>query len=381
MGTLTITPNLLSGWTGNANVTAYNAFLTQVLNDLHDAFTPVNDCNFTFSFNYTGAGSGASSTVPYDTTYTYSQIKTAYQGLSNKSSVQTTASANLPGSSPFGSNTIFMAYALEQALGLISTYNGNSTVITINTGGTRDTTVDGTTCAGGQASLYGTLMHEITEALGRSCSIGAFFGSNTNVGTGDLFTWSGAGTRDHTNASGRYFSDDGTLNYGPLNTGGGGSDLGDTTDATAFDAFVNDVLGVAPSRSSSLPLTANNWKTMNLIGWPLSATGLTWAGLSGSIPTISTPPAVTGTLRTGNAISSDTGSWTDTPTSYTYQWKKNGSNIGGATSSSYSPTNTDRDAFFTCGVTAHNAAGDSTESVSNSVGPWLTNTKASPFLR
>lgn len=98
-----------------------------------------------------------------------------------------------------------------------------------------------------------------------------------------------------------------------------------------------------------------------------TATASVAAGRSGTAlvfdppitPVNSVAPALTtdGSPAVGETISVDTGTWTHYPTSYTYQWKRDGSSIGGATSSSYTLVTADAGAVVKCTVTAANAAG------------------------
>ncbi|KUM72308.1 IPT/TIG domain-containing protein [Streptomyces curacoi] len=48
-----------------------------------------------------------------------------------------------------------------------------------------------------------------------------------------------------------------------------------------------------------------------------------------------TAPKITGTARTGAKLTATPGSWSAAPSSYTYQWKANGTAISGATASTY----------------------------------------------
>lgn len=66
----------------------------------------------------------------------------------------------------------------------------------------------------------------------------------------------------------------------------------------------------------------------------------------------------------GQILTSDTGSWTGGPTSYSYQWRRNGSNIGGATSQSYIAVDADVGTNVTVAVIATNIIGPSTAAVS-----------------
>lgn len=75
-------------------------------------------------------------------------------------------------------------------------------------------------------------------------------------------------------------------------------------------------------------------------------------------PVNTVAPVVSGTAQVGQTLSSTTGTWTGTPTpTYTYQWQRNGSNIGGATGSSYALVPADDGKNIRCVVTATNAVG------------------------
>lgn len=89
---------------------------------------------------------------------------------------------------------------------------------------------------------------------------------------------------------------------------------------------------------------------------------------SGDAPANSVAPAVTGTPTVGNTLSCTTGTWTNSPTSYAYQWLRDGSSISGATSSSYALQEADEGEMVSCLVTATNAHGSASQE-SNAVGP------------
>jgi hypothetical protein len=78
-------------------------------------------------------------------------------------------------------------------------------------------------------------------------------------------------------------------------------------------------------------------------------------------PVIVTPPVVTGSGQTLTVHTCSTGTWTNSPTTYAYQWKKNqGGNIivyTGETHSTYTPPNTERGKSIFCTVTASNSLG------------------------
>jgi surface protein len=76
-------------------------------------------------------------------------------------------------------------------------------------------------------------------------------------------------------------------------------------------------------------------------------------------------PNVTGTAVVGNALTTTNGTWTNSPTSYAYQWKRGATNIG-TNANSYTLVNADAGQSITCVVTATNAVG-STPATSNAL--------------
>jgi hypothetical protein len=81
-------------------------------------------------------------------------------------------------------------------------------------------------------------------------------------------------------------------------------------------------------------------------------------------------PVVTGTARTGDRLTTSNGSWTGTPTSYVYQWKRAStsggsySNIPSATDRTYDLTDADIDKYIKVSVIAANSLGSSSAALS-----------------
>ncbi|HET8687965.1 MAG TPA: hypothetical protein VFM18_15115, partial [Methanosarcina sp.] len=99
-----------------------------------------------------------------------------------------------------------------------------------------------------------------------------------------------------------------------------------------------------------------------------SATSAGVNAVAANLPANTTAPAITGTAQSGQTVSCSSGTWTNTPSSYAYQWQRAGANISGATSSSYLLQSADVGQAITCIVTATNGNG-STSATSNTITP------------
>lgn len=91
-----------------------------------------------------------------------------------------------------------------------------------------------------------------------------------------------------------------------------------------------------------------------------------------SAPVNTVLPAISGIQTQGQTLTTSNGSWAGSPIpTYTYQWKRAGSNIAGATSQTYVVQAADVGQAITCTVTATNASG-SASATSGSVTPAAT---------
>lgn len=120
------------------------------------------------------------------------------------------------------------------------------------------------------------------------------------------------------------------------------------------------------SADYNLPLTCTITAT-NANG-STTATSSATSNVIPLAPTNSSIPIITGISTTGSTLTCSTGTWSSqgTPT-YGYQWTKDGSNIGGQTSSTYLVNITDEDHYIGCKVIATNAGGASSSSAANDV--------------
>jgi|SRR5579862_3780709 len=105
---------------------------------------------------------------------------------------------------------------------------------------------------------------------------------------------------------------------------------------------------------------------------------------SSAVPANSTAPSISGTARSGSMQTASTGTWSNTPTSFAYQWRRcatDGTSCGdivGATSKTYTATPTDVHHTLRVAVTASNADGkasatsDPTDVIGSANGPQNT---------
>ena len=155
--------------------------------------------------------------------------------------------------------------------------------------------------------------------------------------------------------------------------GGTGSDAGKLNNPVAFDVFeqFSDLAGnifIADYGNNRL----QRWNSFGFTFWTAVANGSGGGVLS---PVNSTAPAISGSPVVGNQLTCSQGTWSNSPTSYAYRWVRNGTDIPGATSNTYTVQAADFNVSLTCRVTATNAAG-SASATSQPVFP--TNAAAAP---
>jgi hypothetical protein len=111
------------------------------------------------------------------------------------------------------------------------------------------------------------------------------------------------------------------------------------------------------------------------------------ATVSGT-PKNTASPTISGTPKVGQQLSADPGSWTASPTSFTYQWQRCDadvaacSNVVGATSKAYDLQTGDLGYRLRVVVKAHNAkgSGTATSAITSVVAPAVTITNHRPSL-
>ena len=105
---------------------------------------------------------------------------------------------------------------------------------------------------------------------------------------------------------------------------------------------------IASATSSSYTLTsteASKYVRAQVVNTSSAGAGVAYSVARSKVgaPYNTTLPAITGTIKIGSTQTVSTGTWSNTPTSYSYQWQKSSDgiswiNLDGATASTYSPT-------------------------------------------
>ncbi len=86
---------------------------------------------------------------------------------------------------------------------------------------------------------------------------------------------------------------------------------------------------------------------------------------SSGVPVNTGLPVISGTAQIGQTLSASTGGWTNSPTSFAYQWSDSATGpIGGATASAYVPTSANLGHTLTVSIVASNAVGPSAPATS-----------------
>ncbi len=84
------------------------------------------------------------------------------------------------------------------------------------------------------------------------------------------------------------------------------------------------------------------------------------AGVGATAPVNSVLPVITGATTLSSVLTCSQGTWTQSPTSYAFQWKRDGTNIAGETTNTHTVVTGDQGHAVTCSVTATNATGSTT---------------------
>ena len=155
------------------------------------------------------------------------------------------------------------------------------------------------------------------------------------------------------------------------------TELGTITTALGTDITTHD----KTMQSAPAPLRIGNDKSpfTNKVLWAINkgkGANLTTADMATALgtalaavvkPVNTSPPVVSGLGSIGQNLSSTTGIWSGSPSSYTYAWQRAGVPIAGATLDQYALVGADSGKAIGCIVTAVNSAGSTASPISNTI--------------
>ena len=249
---------------------------------------------------------------------------------------------------------------------------------------------------GGSQSLYDTSSPSYLPVGNSSYTQSVWFKPNVVSGNGGLVGWGDYFSSRRVNALRLYENSGGFRHYWwgadldctgtqcPISTGTW-YHVASTWDGTTRKLFVNGVLkrSDTPGANNATAANFHIGKTccseffngliddVSIYTRALSAGEVAeLANSSIPTPTNSAVPAVSGIARTGETLDASTGSWTGSPSSYTYQWKRADtadgtySNISSETSNRYILTDDDIGLYIKVSVAAVNGAGVSSAALS-----------------
>ena len=245
-------------------------------------------------------------------------------------------------------------------------------------------------------SLYDTSSPSYLPVGNSSYTQSVWFKPNVVSGGGGLVGWGDYGSSRRTNALRLYENSGGFRHYWwgadldctgaqcPISTGTW-YHVASTWDGTTRKLFVNGVLKRSDTPGANNATAANfhigktccseffNGLIDDVAIYTRALSAGEVAELANSsipTPTNSAVPAVSGIARTGETLDASTGSWTGSPSSYTYQWKRANtadgtySNISSETSNRYILTDDDIGSYIKVSVVAVNGAGVSSAALS-----------------
>ena len=249
---------------------------------------------------------------------------------------------------------------------------------------------------GGSQSLYDTSSPSYLPVGNSSYTQSVWFKPNVVSGNGGLVGWGDYFSSRRVNALRLYENSGGFRHYWwgadldctgtqcPISTGTW-YHVASTWDGTTRKLFVNGVLKRSDTPGANNATAANfhigktccseffNGLIDDVAIYTRALSAGEVAELANSsipTPTNSAVPAVSGIARKGETLDASTGSWTGSPSSYTYQWKRANtadgtySNISSETSNQYILTDDDIGSYIKVSVVAVNGAGVSSAALS-----------------
>jgi FG-GAP repeat len=143
----------------------------------------------------------------------------------------------------------------------------------------------------------------------------------------------------------------------------------ETDELTASDGAPGDFLGGSVAADGATIVSGASDHKVGDNMYQGAAYVFNVAGLGGATvaPANTALPVISGTAKAGSTLACSTGSWTQDPSSFKYQWSRDGTPIVGATGASYKVQASDEQLKLTCTVIASNAKGPSSPATSKGV--------------
>jgi len=221
-------------------------------------------------------------------------------------------------------------------------------------------------------------------------------GSSVNSGTASYSTTSGSaalsGTASYATTSGSAATS-GTAafftNSQPLGPANKIVTVSTETDRYALTGSSVNPLDWCKVTTPDMDGVRNVYGVVSLNGTSALSTDLYWLHLGAFllVPTNTAAPELSGTtVAVGLAVTTGTGTWTDFPTSFAYNWQISAtgtsawSNISSGTTNSYTPITGDIGSYLRCGVAATNGAGTSSAVYTNVSGTVSASTLTSGLV-
>ncbi len=113
----------------------------------------------------------------------------------------------------------------------------------------------------------------------------------------------------------------------------------------------------------------NRLRLLVILGVVVGSLAAVQAASAALLPLEVSPPSISGSAEQGQTVSCSSGSWLNSPSSYSYNWQRDATTSIGGSSNSYTLTAADVNHLITCTVVAHNGAGASLPAISAPVVP------------
>ncbi len=327
--------------------------------------------------NITGATSSSYTPVSVDVTHTLRAKVTATNSVGS-SAVSTSASsvvvppAPVNSALPTTSPSIALVQQAESTSAGTVTLGKNVTASDLLVLVVCQTSTETTAVTGG-----GVTWRRALQNGGKDCAI--WYGENSSGGEGTrevqvtgtlgaapglaLSEWSGVAAKEALDSTGAYEGSATPLATAEISLASAG-ELIIVGDVTGFGSTHKVAPGFTSFYSASPPTFTDAEYLVDAKGATVKGTWeepiSSYAGNAAIISAFKGPPTV------GRTVTAATGTWTNSPTAYTYQWEDCNSlgesclNISGATSSTYTPVTGDVGYTLRVIVTASNAGGSGT---------------------